>query len=204
MSGTFPDTIIFYLRPYTLRKTPMQSLETLISEVETARQQFISAVKGMRVEQATFRPNDLSWSPIQITEHIVRAEQIGVMGMWKSLLAFQSGTTLWQGPNPNAGLTIEEVVANTWAPKEQVPEVAKPIWGGPLAFWIASLEANTHPLQALETQLQGVDMEHVIYPHPISGPLHVVQRLQFLRFHLNRHQRQVETIRQHPHFPSAA
>jgi hypothetical protein len=32
--------------------------------------------------------------------------------------------------------------------------------------------------------------------------LNVVQRMQFLRFHMERHQRQVEDIKLNPDFPS--
>ncbi|MFM7671814.1 MAG: hypothetical protein ACKO6Q_04400 [Bacteroidota bacterium] len=35
----------------------------------------------------------------------------------------------------------------------------------------------------------------IIYPHPLSGPLNVYQRLEFLRYHMERHQRQIEGIR---------
>jgi hypothetical protein len=49
--------------------------------------------------------------------------------------------------------------------------------------------------------MQGLDPEKVIYPHPISGPLNVLQRMQFLRFHMERHQKQVEQLKYHPQFP---
>ncbi len=43
--------------------------------------------------------------------------------------------------------------------------------------------------------------EQIIYPHIISGPLNVYQRMEFLRFHLERHQRQIENIKGHAGFP---
>ena len=179
----------------------MNDLTALINDVEIARQAFLSEVDGLSIVQAQFKPHPEKWSITQITEHMVWAEQVGVMGMWKALQAFSQGTSLWEGSNPNKGLTIEEVVARTWQPKEQVPDVARPQWGGTLAYWRASLGSCAFTLQQLGKALVGQDLHSLIYPHPISGPLSVHQRLQFLRFHLNRHQGQIEKLTQHPQFP---
>ena len=94
------------------------------------------------------------------------------------------------------------MVELTWQTKEKVPEVAKPRWGGALDFWIEALKACQPLLAALETALADYDPAKIIYPHPISGPLNVVQRIEFLRFHLNRHQSQVERVKSDPGFPT--
>jgi hypothetical protein len=75
-----------------------------------------------------------------------------------------------------------------------------------LAYWISALRAGHTVLEALGDELeqleaQGVPLEQIIYPHPISGPLDMRQRLEFLRFHLDRHAEQVKTLRAHPAFP---
>jgi hypothetical protein len=44
--------------------------------------------------------------------------------------------------------------------------------------------------------LDGLDLEVVVAPHPISGPLDARQRLEFLRFHMDLHLRQIgDTMR---------
>jgi hypothetical protein len=43
--------------------------------------------------------------------------------------------------------------------------------------------------------MEGLDPEAIIYPHPISGPLNVKQRMEFLRFHMERHIHQIERIK---------
>lgn len=179
----------------------MTPLDNLISAVEASRARLIFTVSGLSFNQATFKPDPESWSLRDITEHMVWAEQIGVMGMWKAADGIRNGQPIWEGKNPNAGLSIETVIEQTWQTKEKVPEVAKPKWGGPIAFWISALEACTHNLSNLKDFLNGLDPEKIIYPHPISGPLNVVQRINFLRFHLDRHQAQMERIKQHPNFP---
>ena len=179
----------------------MSSVHQLLRETEDARQNFISAVDGLTPQQAAFKPAPDRWCIVEITEHITRAEQSGIMGMWKALAGYQQGVPVWEGENVNAGLSIEEVVRRTWKEKEIVPEIAKPQWGGPIDLWITNLKANAQVLKTLGENFEGLDLDKIIYPHPISGPLTIRQRFEFLRFHLNRHQGQVENVTLHPDFP---
>jgi len=94
------------------------------------------------------------------------------------------------------------VVARTWQPREIAPEPARPTWGGPLAYWAERLRACRAMVQALAPVLEGLDLERVIHPHPISGPLDARQRLQFLRFHMDRHRDQVARVRAAAGFPA--
>jgi hypothetical protein len=75
---------------------------------------------------------------------------------------------------------------------------------GPLAFWIMMLRANQGLLRALGQAREGHALDAIHYPHPISGPLDMRQRLEFLRFHLDRHRKQIEAIRFHPGFPASS
>ena len=49
--------------------------------------------------------------------------------------------------------------------------------------------------------LESLSVEKIIYPHPLSGPMNVPQRIQFLRFHLNRHQSQIKNLKKLGEFP---
>lgn len=180
----------------------MEAMHQFLEAVEAARRDFIQAASGLSHAQAHFKPAPDQWSIAEIAEHLVWAERAGVMGIWKALEGIKSGQPIWMGENSNQGLTIEQVIAKTWAEKEQVPAIAAPNWGGPLAFWLASLAACAQTLQQLRDSLQGMDPASIIYPHPISGPLNVKQRMAFLRFHLQRHQGQLERVKVHPQFPS--
>ena len=116
--------------------------------------------------------------------------------------ALKMNTPLWTGEAVHQGLTIEQIIEKTWKPKEQVPEVAKPRWGGPVEFWISMLRNCKPLLESLAQQLEGHDLEKIIYPHIISGPLNVIQRMQFFSFHLDRHRQQIEAIKLHPDYPA--
>ena len=180
----------------------MEDLDQLVDEVAQARACFLDAVDALSPEQAVFKPTPTRWSVLEITEHIARAEEAGVSGMWRALDGYRRGASLWSGDPVHRGLSIEEVVAQTWQPKEQAPEIAAPHWGGSLAYWVARLRSQQVVLEALATALSGVALEAVIYPHPLSGPLDVRQRLAFLRFHLDRHRDQVEALKGEPGYPN--
>ncbi|MES2520865.1 MAG: DinB family protein [Bacteroidota bacterium] len=172
----------------------MKTLNQLIHEVEQARSAFIQSVSGLSFEQVNFKPAADVWSVLQNTEHIVRAEQSGVSGIFKALDGIANHRPVWEGIPVHQGLSIEEIVDKTWQTKEQVPEIAAPIWGGSIDYWIAMLKSQSILLAELGKLLEGRNLEEIIYPHPISGPLNIYQRIEFLRFHLNRHQSQVERL----------
>jgi hypothetical protein len=176
-------------------------LHTLIEEVALARKNFIAACSGLTSAQASFRPAEDIWSVTDNAEHLVWAEWGGVSSIWKAIDGFLRNEPVWKGEAIHHGLSIEEIIAKTWQPKEKVPPSAGPQWGGPIPFWLNSLANCQLTLNALEKDMEGLDPEKVIYPHPISGPLNVLQRMQFLRFHMERHQGQVERLKQHPAFP---
>ena len=185
----------------TPERVAMSEVRALIAEVAMARQRFLDGMRGLTYEQRTFRPAVGEWNAEEVTEHLVRAEQSGVYKIWQAAEGVQRGTPVWQGEPVHRGLSIEEIIARTWQPKEQAPDVAVPQWHGPLAFWVASLAACQVALEPLADVLAGMALAQIIAPHPISGPLDADQRLQFLRWHLDHHRRQVEEIKRSPGYP---
>lgn len=175
-------------------------IETLINQVGIARKNFI-AVASATNAQAAFKPSEEEWCITENVEHLVWAEMGGINGMWKTLQANKAGKPLYTGELIHHGLPIEAIIEKTWKPKEIVPEIAKPRWGGPVEYWIQALANCQILLESLGRVLEGEDLEKIIHPHIISGPLNVIQRLEFLRFHLERHQKQIERIKLHGNYP---
>jgi len=179
----------------------MSELERLKQDVITARSNYLDSVRNLTVNQGNVKPSADVWSAAEITEHLYHAEFGGIAGMWKALEGYKAGNPPWKEAHHNTGLTIEQVVDKTWQPKEKVPTGAGPHIGGPLIFWIYALESCQYHLDKLTQSLEGYDLNTIIYPHPISGPLDVRQRYEFLRFHIERHKNQVESLKQYPDFP---
>ena len=168
----------------------------LLKKITGARKLFIDEVSKFSEPLSKWKATPESWCATEITEHLFWAEQGGILGMWKSLLASREGKTVWEGEEIHKGLSIEQVVSKTWKIKEIVPAVASPRMGGPIHFWITSLAGLQEQLDALGKELNGDDLRIMTQPHPISGPLNMQQRLEFLCFHLERHFNQLKEIHQ--------
>lgn len=181
----------------------MTTVRNLIAEVERARADYLAKVKDLTAAQGEFKPTSEGWSIAEITEHLVYAEEGGIYLMWTAADGVRRGNPAWSGDPPHRGLSIEQIIEKTWRPKETVPPAAAPQGGGPLGYWITRLEHLRPVLERLGAELQGLDVETVIYPHPISGPLDARQRLEFLRFHLDRHRGQVTRVCETTDFPGS-
>lgn len=162
----------------------------LVEDVRLARLRLAEAVMGLTEAEAAWRESADAWSIKDNVEHIVLAEQTGVNKIWTALVAGAAAAD-----SPNRGLTIEQIVARTWQPQEKAPPGATPSGAGPLAYWVACLRACQPVLEELGAALATARLEDVVYPHFLSGPLDARQRLEFLRFHADRHVEQVRRTR---------
>jgi len=179
----------------------MKDVVELIAEVAAARLRLVRAVEGLTTKQGAFKPAPERWSVQEVIEHLVLAEQAGINRMWQAADGAWRGKPVWSGDPVNRGLTIEEVVRRTWRPREVAPPWVTPHGEGPLAYWVACLKGCQPVLEALGEALRGLDLSQVIFPHVLSGPLDAGQRLEFFRFHMDRHLRQIEAIKADSGFP---
>jgi hypothetical protein len=169
----------------------MITVEKLIKDISIARHSFIDQMKPFSEEQAQWKPSSETWNMVDITEHLFWAEQGGILGMWKTLHAIRDGKIERRYESDHKDMTIEQIIELTWRPKEIVPAVAAPRMGGPLAFWSDSLNSLQAILEAFGHDLKDEELRIQAHPHPISGAMDFQQRLEFLRFHINRHKEQV-------------
>lgn len=180
----------------------MKTLTQLLADVAQARARFINLASGITPAQATFKPTPEAWCITENVEHMFWAEHGGINGMWKTFEAYKNGKPTFSGDLIHHGLTIEEIIAKTWKEKEIVPEVARPRLGGPVEFWNEALLSLQPVLSAFANVVANENLEKIIHPHPISGPLNVIQRFEFLRFHLDRHGEQIRRIKNDPAYPA--
>jgi hypothetical protein len=169
-------------------------LDALFADVTAGRRRVLADVAGITEEQAVWQPGPGEWSVAQVVEHLVLAEQSGIIRMWQAALGARSGRPFWQGEPVHRGKPIETIIAETWREREDVPPNAAPQANGPLAYWVVCLTACEPVLAALCKQLDGLDLETVIAPHMISGPLDARQRFEFLRWHMDHHRQQIADI----------
>jgi len=172
-----------------------------LAEIEDARAGFLHWVDALTDLQGRYKPRDDAWSAQEITEHLVLAERMGVHFVWRAADASKQGEPLWAGNHDNRGLRIEEIVRRTWREREVAPDPATPTGEGSLSLWSAELRALTGVTGALGQRLEGENLEAIVYPHFLSGPLDADQRLQFIGFHMSRHASQAESLLSSEGFP---
>ena len=178
-----------------------REVSDLVTSVEKARASVIAYVEALSEAQGAFKPSEKEWSIAEVMEHLYLAELAGITKVWSALAAARAGKP-WTGDLPNKGKSIERVVSETWKPEEVAPKVATPFMGGPLRSWCSALGSLSQVLADLAAELEGQKLDEIIFPHVLSGPLDARQRLDFLRFHLERHRAQIERIRKNPSFPN--
>jgi hypothetical protein len=171
-----------------------------VEAVELARDGVLAAIDGLTDQQAQFRPGEGEWCIAEIVEHLCLSEMSGVAKIWAAADALRGGAR-WAGESPHRGKHIEEIVAETWRPKEQAQSITTPHIGGPIHFWRASLRSLAPVLAGLVAALDGLRLEHVVSLHFRSGPLDGRQRLEFLRFHIERHLLQIRRVETSAAFP---
>lgn len=179
-----------------------EPLPGLIAEAQAARARVLAVANGLSPAQAAFKPSPDRWSIQEVVEHLVLAEEFGVNAMWRAAEGLRTGQPAWTGEHTNRRLAIEEVVARTWRLREVAPDWVTPRSGGPIGYWLARYRACGQVLAGLGPVLEGLDLEAVIFPHPISGPLDATQRLAFLRFHADRHLQQIASIKASEGYPA--
>ena len=168
-------------------------LDHLVEAIEHARTSLLDSLANLSEEDASRQQSDGGWSIADIVEHLYLAEISGVAKIWAAAAKLRAGHKLNE-PRPNHGLSIEDVVAATWKTKEIAPPIATPHIGGPLAVWMSSLRWLRFVLADLQCELDGLNLEDIMFPHFLSGSLDGRQRLELLRFHIERHQAQIDRI----------
>ena len=181
----------------------MAVASTLIKEVETERTRLVSLVEQLTDEQATFKPLPEVWSVNEKLEHLVLAETSGVSKIWSAAEGLRKMKPVWVGEHTNRGLLIEDVISRTWKAKEIAPPIATPHISGPLSYWLEYFLLSQDLLRKLGLLLEGLDLQAAVFPHFLCGPLDAGQRIEFLRFHMVRHRKQIESMMADPDFPVA-
>jgi uncharacterized damage-inducible protein DinB len=174
----------------------LPEVQQLVNEIDVARHELLRAVEPLRAEEGNFQPAPDAWSIAQVLEHLVWAELGGLNSMMTALEAWRRGEPVWTEANPNRGKTIEEIIRDTWREKETAPESAEPKMGGPLPYWVALFQASQLVVERVAEEIRLGELDDVIYPHFLSGPLTMRQRLEFLRYHMQHHMPQVAALRE--------
>jgi DinB superfamily len=164
----------------------------LLRRAEAARSEVFSRLDRLSDEEAHTRPSEGAWSVAEIVEHLTLSEGFGIAGLWRAAAEAAFGGGSDPLPPELAARSVDEIFSG--ATRRIVsPEAVVPSSGGtPLGYWVARFRASGVLLAALGEELDRVGMESVIMPHFVAGDLDGRQRMQFFRWHVERHLSQID------------
>jgi hypothetical protein len=181
----------------------MTEVQARVKDVEQARHRVLDAVAGVAPSQGVWKPASQEWSIAECVEHLCLVEQGGVSGLWKAIEGLRAGQPTWTGEPLHRGLSMEELLRRFAPPNPQAAEIARPRFNGPLVYWRTAFESLTSVLEQFARALEPLDLESVIHPHPLLGPLDARQRLDLLRLHMEIHREQIEAVKRAPGYSRA-
>ena len=168
------------------------TIPPLLEEIHAARARVLAEVADVSIEIGAKKPDESAWSIQEILEHLVLAERGGYDLICTAAERYRAGDPVWSGSSENEGLPIEVIIDRTWRTEEEAPDAATPSGQWSAGIWASHLRSCDSLLSDLPVVLEGLPLERVIYPHFLSGPLNAIQRLEFVRFHLDRHLLQIQ------------
>lgn len=154
-----------------------------------AHQEIFEAVSGLSIERFNQKPDEKSWSIAQIMEHLFLAEEFSLSYMSKKMNA--------HGKMKKAGLSsaFKSKLLNTClrsSLKFKAPSLTNPSANEyvPVEFvsqWKAHDEKFKQYINDFPAELVLVE----IFKHPVAGKLNMIQTLQFMSIHAQRHKNQI-------------
>ncbi|MEZ4809459.1 MAG: DinB family protein [Allomuricauda sp.] len=171
------------------------TVERLLNEIKLSRARILDLISDVTHEDGASRLAEDQWNIQEIMEHLVLAERGGFDLIYTAAENFRKGTPVWSGVSENNGLSIEEIIERTWKAKEKAPPSATPQGKWSLGVWSSHFKNCDDLLLNLIPILEDLPLHDVVYPHFLCGPLNAIQRLEFIRFHMDRHFVQISHLK---------
>jgi uncharacterized damage-inducible protein DinB len=168
-----------------------QKLLETFGKMEAERESIISEMAQYSEELLTKKPDANSWSVAEVIMHLVVAEG-GALAYMKKKLEFGGHS------KSTFGAAVKQKLLNLAVAlpvKYKAPKVASIEEGQNISFAEASTKWETLR-QDLLSEYQVMDDEivlHELFKHPAAGKMNVLQSVEFMRNHMNRHIKQMRS-----------
>jgi len=173
----------------------MRLWPAMVAEHAAAADEFVAAIRGMRMDEWTTRPTPEAWSPAEITDHLARTySQYAGESRGKDALRIRLGpvrrtlANLFMKPRLLAGGAF---------PKAKAPSTLRPSGGPPTpADGVALFQATGDScLRDLEMAVQRRPYRRLVHPYFGALPMH--EAVRFASHHIRHHCRQLPTAPSH-------
>jgi uncharacterized damage-inducible protein DinB len=166
--------------------------------IDRQRRAVLAEVEALGSEQLLFRPDNASWSPLEVVEHLVRVEE-GIVSRVK-----QREPRTWREA-ARARFALELVsVYFLLGRRLKVPvQGVLPLGGVTLADLRARWDAAQQAMRRTVEGFGPLDFGRPMMRHPILGLLTPMETLTFVLRHIAHHRRQIARIRRSPGYPQS-
>jgi hypothetical protein len=176
----------------------LRGLADRLAVLDRARRSFLDSVLAADAAQLRFRPAPGAWSMLDVTEHLVLAEEKSLLGMLKGPPA---GTTVTPMAHLRMGL-VRLVMKTDIRIKVPVARVV-PEGRATLQELETRWSESRRGLKLVLDPISGADADAARFRHPIGGWVSAGQGVAFLADHIGHHERQVHRIRRSAGFPTS-
>lgn len=167
------------------------SLTDLARALSQERDALLDRLAALSPEARSAAQAPGAWSPLEIAEHVYRAEAAIIRGAEKQVAAGDDRKPVGERSRARVGLLHTAMRA----PKKiRVPEGARGVHPEGMAYedLRAAWADVGRRLDALVAGFPAGLTETPLLRHPISGALTLADALRFLQLHAARHRRQIE------------
>jgi hypothetical protein len=138
------------------RRKRMHDVAELVAAATEARTRLLDRIRTLSTAQGAFKPEPAEWSIAENVEHLVLAEQGSINRVWAAAESLRHRQQAWSGEPVHRGKSIEQIVADTWATRQQAPDIATPRRRGPLGYWRSwRSNATSHSFKRSRRRLRG-------------------------------------------------
>lgn len=177
-------------------------IEKYWNRLEHIKEYYDALIKTFTDEQLHFRPDDTSWSMMDVMHHLYTSERISLDFIKNfdfnrknekvGLKSFVSTMVLVNRLNSPKKFKAPKVVENA-KEKMDLPE-------SPHAFQHVWDDLRNEMKMQLE-HFPEEKLNHFVFYQPVAGKENIKQALQFFHAHMRHHQYQIEAINHHADFP---
>lgn len=160
-----------------------EQILSLVETLDETRKDVLSSLEDLTEDQLAFRPNEKSWSPLDIAEHCVLAERSLLCNMPEPETCIHAAPTLtnrlnrlktrcilrWRIPVPVSTQTMHP------QGKLYLEDIAT-MWGEDMVWLRDHIEKTSKE-----------SLNHACFEHPIAGPLTFAQALDMAVLHIDYH-----------------
>ncbi|MFZ6052189.1 DinB family protein [Halocola ammonii] len=172
-----------------------KDIENQLDALEKSKNEMLSILSQWSEEELNQKPDDKSWSALQVVEHVMGSEK-GTLGyMKKKTQASPEDLPEATEENRLASIQLNEVLKST--KRYEKPDVM-PEPEGKFSFDQYTEEWNKLNLAYRDffENLDNAYLDRQVFRHPFSGMLSARQTIDFLINHIAHHIHQLNRIKQ--------